>query len=384
MSDESSRGVALAAVGLIYDAAVDGARWGTALDAVTATVGAQACALLVRGRDDLPYEVNALSRAYREFVATAEGRHYLQELRPFEAPDWEAFAHQPVGQPFPDVAVGITRDCIDNRPDCVALERHVGVRRRLGVRLNDTPMWFDGMTMGFRPGLENLPLSRLVPLVPHLARAIEMGRTFSLLRARYLAVLTALDRIDAGLAIALPDGQIIVCNHEAERILATRDGIALGRNRRLRAASGDDSDTIRRGIAEAAVTASGEGIGLETRLQIRRREHSSPLLIDITPLADSGRELDMHLTGALVTLIDPDRTRPLNVDRFARLHAFSPAEREVCMLLLDGRSVVEIAEQRGTAQVTVKNQVTRLLAKSGARSRIELIRKIIRTLPPLV
>ena len=34
-----------------------------------------------------------------------------------------------------------------------------------------------------------------------------------------------MDRIQAGIAIALPDGQIIVKNGEAERILGLKDGI---------------------------------------------------------------------------------------------------------------------------------------------------------------
>ncbi|MCC5971630.1 MAG: hypothetical protein JJU15_16930 [Pararhodobacter sp.] len=384
MSDEALNSTAFNAIGAIYDAAVDPDRWGVALDAVAEAVGARACALLVRGTDDLPYDINALSSAYRDFVARPEGQHYLSELRAFEAPDWDAFARQPVGQTFPDEAVGITRACLDTRPDCIALERHVGLRRRLGVRLNDTPVWFDGMTLGFRPGLEALPITALEPLVPHLARAIEMGRTFAALRARYRAVLGVLDRVSAGLAIALPDGQVIVCNTEAERILATRDGVTLDRARRLHAASYADSLVIRRGIAAAAATAGGEGCDTETRINLKRRDHPSPLLLDITPLHDSAHELDMHLKGALITLIDPDRTRRLNVERFAQLHGFSAAERDVCRLLLDGHGVDEIAERRGTAQSTAKNQITRLLTKAGARTRFELVRKIIRTLPPLV
>jgi len=128
MSFQASRATAYGAIGLIYDAAVDPARWDVALDAVSETVGARACALLVRGRDEVPYDVSALSAAYRDYVETPEAKYNLNELRPYEAPDWEAFARQPVGQPFMDEAVGITRHCLDTRPDCVALERYLGVR----------------------------------------------------------------------------------------------------------------------------------------------------------------------------------------------------------------------------------------------------------------
>lgn len=369
------------AVGLIYDTTVDTERWGAALDEICATVGGSACALLVRSTSDLPYEVNALSRAYRDFIQTPEGLHYLGELRAYEASDWEAFARQPVGHPFPDAAVGITTECLNHRPDCVALERHLGVRRRLGVRLNDTPVWFDGLTMSFPAKRDDVPITSLIPLVPHLARAVELGRTFSHLQERYKAVLTVLDRISAGLAIALSDGQIIVANAEAERLLSLRDGISLDRGKRLFAASESNTLLIQEGIALAAQTARGEGDRTETRLQLTRRDRNQPLLLDITPLRDSGRELDLFLQGALITLIDPDRPRQLEVVSFAELHGLTAAEQEVCKLLVIGHSVREIAEIRRTAQITAKNQITRILGKVGAGSRFDLIRRIVRTTP---
>lgn len=371
----------LGAIGLIYDTTIDSSRWGAALDEICTTLGAKACALLVQSRTDVPYDVNALSRAYRDYVQTPEGAYYLSKLRIYEKTDWEAFARQPVGRPFTDLAVGITQQILDSRPDCVALEKHLGVRRRLGIRLNDTPVWFDGLTVGFCPNTVEVPLKFIAPIVPHLARAIELGRTFAHLQAQYHAVLTALDRINAGLAIALSDGQIIVANEETHRILSLQDGIFLGRNNRLRASSQSDTSLVLRSIASAAQTARGEGKQTESRLQLKRRDHNSPLLIDITPLRDSGRELDMYLEGALITLIDPDFPRLLEVGRFAELHSFSPAERDVCTLLIEGRSLVEIAELRGTTQTTVKNQVNRFLAKAGAASRFDLIRKIARTVP---
>ena len=369
------------AVSLIYDTTVDTSRWGAALDEICATVGGSACALLVRSTSDLPYEVNALSRAYRDYIQTPDGLHYLRELRAYEASDWEAFARQPVGSPFLDAAVGITNECLDRRPDCIALEQHLGVRRRLGVRLNDTPVWFDGLTMSFPAEREDVPISSIIPFVPHLARAVELGRTFSHLQERYKAVLTVLDRVSAGLAIALADGQIIVANAEAERLLSSRDGISLDRGKRLLAASQSDTMLIQKGIALAAETARGEGSRTETRLQLTRRDHTHPLLVDITPLSDSGRELDLFLQGALVTLIDPDRPRKLEVVSFANLHGFTAAEQEVCKLLVEGNSVKEIAEIRNTTHVTAKNQINRILGKVGAGSRFDLIRRIVRTLP---
>jgi hypothetical protein len=67
-------------------------------------------------------------------------------------------------------------------------------------------------------------------LLPHITKAVEIGRTFSQLKSRYSAVLTALDRVKVGLAIALPSGDVIVENEEAQRILSLKGGLKkLGR-----------------------------------------------------------------------------------------------------------------------------------------------------------
>lgn len=50
----------------------------------------------------------------------------------------------------------------------------------------------------------------------------------------------------------------------------------------------------------------------------------------------------------------------------------SPAEREVALLLLQGRDNASIARLRGTAVRTIANQVASIFAKLGVHSRSEL------------
>jgi len=62
-----------------------------------------------------------------------------------------------------------------------------------------------------------------------VAKSIELGRAFDLLRSSYQAVLTSLDYVDIGMGIAFADGTIVVHNEEAARILDMQDGIGLGK-----------------------------------------------------------------------------------------------------------------------------------------------------------
>lgn len=53
--------------------------------------------------------------------------------------------------------------------------------------------------------------------------------------------------------------------------------------------------------------------------------------------------------------------------------ALTPAEREVAMLALKGFDVAEIASQRGAAAGTVRAQLARIYAKSGASGRAQFV-----------
>jgi DNA-binding CsgD family transcriptional regulator len=56
--------------------------------------------------------------------------------------------------------------------------------------------------------------------------------------------------------------------------------------------------------------------------------------------------------------------------------SLTPAEREVCALLLGGLSNQEIAARRGCAVRTVANQVAAIFRKAGVSSRSELAARI--------
>ncbi|MEO0625335.1 MAG: helix-turn-helix transcriptional regulator, partial [Pseudomonadota bacterium] len=116
---------------------------------------------------------------------------------------------------------------------------------------------------------------------------------------------------------------------------------------------------------------------------IPRRSDAAPLMVEVAPLKDSAAELDLALEGAMVTLIDPASVPPINIKRFAAAYGLTAAESAVCTLLLAGCTIPEVAERRGTSPVTVKNQAGAIMAKAGVGRRSDLVRLILRVLPPV-
>ena len=376
------------ALSSIYDAAINKDSWQRALDGVVDMVGARASALIIKEQQyENPYEINALCSRYHDFIASPAGQHYIDNLRHLESGELTRFAEQRACVPFTDEMLGLTPEHLDSREDCLHLRKHAGVRRRIGVRLNDNRAWFDGMTIGLAPEFEIIPeqcFLNLNRLLPHLAKAIEVGRAFSVLRSRYKAVLSALDKFGVGIALALPSGEIIISNIEAQRIFDTSGALRLRLDNHVECSDSGMTGRLYEGIRRASLTAQGEDHPLAAPLQLRGQSSEDSILVDIASLSDGEAEIERGLVGALIYLIDEANPPKLNVERFATLHDLTKAETDVCAFLAQGDSTAVIAERRSTSVHTARGQVRSVLAKTGCQNRTQLLRLIVKSLPPVM
>lgn len=370
-----------AAILAIYDTMTDSRRWCASLDVVAKTIGARGGGLYVRRLDDRPYDFAAMSAVYSQ-VALDE---YLARYACYEETQWSYLnSRQPLELVLDDMA-GVPRAELDVRPDYIFNREFIGIGRRVAMRLNSIPAWYDAAIFGFDALHSDIPqasIASLRLLLPHLAKAVEAGRTFAMLRARYQAALAALDHIHVGIGIALPSCEIIVRNAEADRIFALDDGLQLGRDGHL-SCPPDQRHRIERAIRGAAATLRGQGDFPEQFELVARPSGAHAFLIEVVPLSDRQGEIERALEGALVSIVDPDCIPPASVGRFAALHGLTAAEAAVCQMLIDGVALAEIAERRSTRYETVKSQSRAIIEKTGAASRASLVRRVLRTIPPV-
>lgn len=371
----------LAALPAIYDAATSEDKWPEALDQLASATGSYGAILVAFDLVGQPFDVHTWSRVYKnEDIETyfSTFNHYEQHGIALLSSSPAHVFHRDT-EVWPDPAVA-------QREDYVFLRERYGVLHRGGVSLSKGRSWNDSLFLQIDKQWADMPASfgeNLAALLPHVAKVVEVNRTFTLLRLRHQAALAALDHVGIGMCIASESGEIIVANAEARRILGTGDGLGLARNGLLAAREENVTREIRAALELTALTAGGEAQRQEISIACPRQAAATPLLVEICPLRDSAGEVQRHLLGSLVCIIDPDATRDLSSEGLAKLFQFSPAEVAVCDGLLRGHTARDIADIRGVSPDTVRSQIKALYSKTGAANRVELIRLAISTNPPI-
>ena len=368
-----------------YGSVLDASRWPEMLDRLVMSLDALGAVMVVKERGTDFAGFDAASRFYQEERAE-HFAYYKEALAHHEADDWAKLAQRAAGATYFDTELGPSVEELDARPHYRFAAEHFGTGRRIAFRLSESRGWFDAIAVGYPTSMPVVPhaVTRSVATIaPHLGRAVELTRAFEHLRQRYRALLSALDRFGFGVAIALPTGEVIVANAEAQRLFEEADAIRQRLDGRLSCTDADRTAQLAEAVAAASRTARGEGDALAAPLLLARRSGGDPVLLDVAPLHDGGGAIEAGLSGAVVHLMDMARPPPFDIARFATLYGLTEAEAEVCERLIEGDMAPVIAERRRTSVHTVRDQIKAVLAKTGCTSRSHLFRLLLKTLPPI-
>ena len=367
----------LTAIGAIYDTALNPSLWPDALEQTADSIGARISLL---GINDAQYpEIQLLAANHRY---GNNGAAYLQYRDdPQEQQMLLTVLQQPPQSILRDTDLwNITT--LQSMPIVQFLES-LGVFHRCGTLLCKHRGWLDSMVFGYakgRAGMSQAEEQQLQLLLPHLARSVEIQRPLSILRHRFNAVMSVLDRLHVGVAIVRQNGEVILHNRAAERVFSDSDGLSLAASRRLLA---QQAEALYALIDKVIATANTQGHSDGETMAVPRRSGKTPYILEIAPLRDSQQEIETHLHGAMMFIIDPDKSDVVSIQGLAMAYQLSEAEQDVCQHMINGLSNADIAEQRDVGQETVKTQVTNILSKTNTRSRSELIHLALKISPPI-
>lgn len=366
----------------IYDAAVSSDYWPRALDSLVKGSEAKGAVLFASDGVGLPFSIQRASSVYTE----EHMNYYMEHLVKYDMKVWDQIRQIPVQTLLLDSDRLADLKTLASRRDYAWMHDTIGVMRRGGARLNDSPGWTDSVALQYCSSMERVPKSvvkQAEALLPHLAKVVEVHRSFAILRAHYQAVLRALDRIQIGVCVTSRSGDIILANKEADRIFGEKDGLTVSLDKRFRCSQHEEAASLKIAIDQAIKTVEGIADAPHSSFSVTRKSEKYPLLVEVAPLSDSTDELDKGLKGAIIFIVDPENVRAFNLANVQRVFELTPVEAAVCGLMVQGLSDAEIAKRRSVSSETIKTQAKAIYRKTGTNRRTALIRLVLSITPPI-
>lgn len=204
-------------------------------------------------------------------------------------------------------------------------------------------------------------------LIPHLQRAMQMRQRFADLQLGQSFLADGLDVLAMPTFLFSELGQVAHYNQSAAVLLKACRHLKLDKGH----LQTDDATTTRKLSVELlkAIRASrGDGSDLNSVILLQRSEQL-PLMLIITPL-----QLKDPLQGAaLLFAFDPETTPTISSCLIRRLFGFSEAEAMLSVALCSGKTIVDIAIERGTTMNTIKSQLRNIFVKTGTKRQSELV-----------
>ncbi len=264
-------------------------------------------------------------------------------------------------------------------------QRELGVRSRLGAKINLLGSWLDMIALHAPVGAAEIPphvFREMNALLPLFAKCLNTHRAMATLRQHFGACLAALDRLNFGTALIDESGRIAFASAMMADILSDCDGIARAGDGIL-IGDNDLQAAFARGLQRACDPRTLPGDKSLLAYSVPRRSGLPPYFLKLHAIADVHRETDITRPFALLFAVDPTRRGSMSADGIGALGVLSPAELDVCRYLLVGAETRDIADQRNVSLDTTRQQIKSVLAKVNCRNRGQLFNVALTTHLPL-
>ncbi len=367
----------------IYDTAADPSLWPAVLSLIAEHVGARGALVFEVASENSGGFLKApyFSDTYDPSLV----KSYLREHNELEMADQAVFARHSKAtdriELIPDTVLAISEDELLTRANQKTMMEY-GIRFRCGALLNKDQMFQDRFSLQFgEEAQDNLSerLDAASRILPHIAKALSIGRPLAAVRQRHNVIMGALDKLDVGVCILNADKTIMFRNAEFDRQSEETNIFRRDPQGKLDFRSDDDAHKAHELFTESsqhgrfgarprkeAVTTRGDDLS----------DEEFPLCIDIAPLKNSDELGELRLDGYLLLSTDTRRKYQLELPTLSALFNFTEAESGVLQLISEGLTNKQIAERRSRSMDTIGSQVKTILLKANCENRTQLIRMV--------
>jgi DNA-binding CsgD family transcriptional regulator len=255
----------------------------------------------------------------------------------------------------------------------------LGVRYFAGVKLIDSGDVSALYGLLRAPGqgrFEDVDLKLFARLRPHLLQATKIFQRLRELSSDHAQAWAALDRVPWGVIVVDQTGRVLAANAAAEAVLKKQDGLRV-RQGRLETENPAQTSDLRRLVHGAATLRLDGGGQPGGALAIERRSGGRRLVILVAPLRGGRMLADTARPRAVLFVAEGDGQLVAPETTIMGLFGLTAAEAQIALALSSGKTMDEIASERGVSKNTVRAQMQVILSKTGTSRQAEVVRLIL-------
>ncbi len=224
---------------------------------------------------------------------------------------------------------------------------------------------------------------RMALIVPHVRRALLIGKTIHQKEAEATCLTDILDGLSAGMILIDATGHIVHANAAGDTILATADFLRRTPCGRLVACDASVNAALREIFPGADAGDAALGVkGIALPLTARNGERYVAHVLPLTSGARRNTGLAYDAVAALfVRKAALDALSPSGV--IGEMYHLTPTELRVLLAIVDVGGVPEVAASLGVAATTIKTHLSRLFEKTGAGRQADLVKLVAGFATPL-
>ncbi|MCH2169217.1 hypothetical protein MK489_00420 [Myxococcota bacterium] len=213
-------------------------------------------------------------------------------------------------------------------------------------------------------------------LVPHLARAFDIQRQLGGYERERIALTEVMDRLPNGVVLLDSRGRPVTWNRSAERIADRDDGFRIEADG-PRLWNSQENVMMRKLIESAIESGLQRGEGSGQFMPISRPSGRRPLVTMVTSLLKPAPQSSGRDAVAALFVSDPSDAKLSTSEVLKSLYSLTRAEAELVGLLASGKSLEEVANERGITMNTARSQLKQVFAKTDTRRQGELVQIVL-------
>jgi DNA-binding CsgD family transcriptional regulator len=369
----------LSLIGGIYDAALNPDSWNAILPRIGAFVGGSSGGLFAH------HSSRRSGNVFYEFGTDPDFRKVYLEKYITMDPMFGTYFVLDVGEVFSTSTVMSHAEFLQSRfyKECI---RPQGWIDNIVVYLDRAPEGHAGFALfrHEREGLADEPArERLRLLVPHLRRAVLIGKLIEFKTAQAAALADALDGLSASMLFVDSSGRVTHANAAGHALIADGDVLRapLGR---LTASDPDVNRALRSIFLAAATGDAAIGVrGVAVPLVARDGERYVAHVLPLSSGARRSAGVSYAAAAALFVQKAALATRS-PPEAIAKTYRLTAMEVRVLLAIVEVGGVPEVAETLGIGESTVKSHLKRLYEKTGAHRQADLVKLFAGYASPLL